>query len=180
MIKDDKKYAGTAGWGWARWKGNELKPYGKTLTFTQECVNCHQPMKDNDFVFTPTLADADRPDKVVSGAQQQLIATVIDNRHQTHTALFGNSVAVQHARSGATGAYPTGAILTLATWSQQEDKHWFGAKIPKHLQTVETVKVGTTTTYEGAQAPSWKQLPAADHSDRINYITHLKASVIFK
>lgn len=179
MIKDDKKYAGTAGWGWARWKGNELKPYGKTLTFTQECVSCHQPMKGNDFVFTPTMADADRPDKVVNGAPLQLITSVIDNKRRTHTVLFGNAIAVQHARSGAAGAYPAGAILTLATWSQQEDAHWFGAKIPQHLQTVETVKVGKTTTYEGHQAPSWKQLPAADHTDRINYMTHLKASVIF-
>ena len=179
MIKDDKKYASTAGWGWARWKGNDLKPYGKTLTFTQECVNCHQPMKDNDFVFTPTMADADRPDKVVSGAQQQLITSVIDNKKQTHTVLLGNGIAVQHARSGAAGAYPAGSVLTLATWSQQEDTHWFGAKIPAHLQTVETVKVGATTTYENYQAPSWKQLPTTDQSDRINYITHLRASVIF-
>lgn len=52
MIKDDQKYAATKGWGWARWKGPELKPYGKDILFTTECINCHRPMKDNDFVFT--------------------------------------------------------------------------------------------------------------------------------
>ena len=55
MIKDAKKYASTAGWGWARFKGNDLKPYGKTATFTTECINCHSPVKDNDNVFTPPL-----------------------------------------------------------------------------------------------------------------------------
>lgn len=52
MIKDDKKYADTKGWGWARWKTPELKPYGKDKMFTMECINCHRPVKDNDFVFT--------------------------------------------------------------------------------------------------------------------------------
>lgn len=179
MIKDDKQFAGTAGWGWARWKGNDLKPYGKTLTFSQECINCHRPMKGNDLVFTEPMADADRPDKVLNMQQQQLISSVIDKKRQTHSVLYGNNVAVQHARSGAAGLYPAGAVLRLATWSQQEDTHWFGAKVPEHLQTVEMVKVGTTPAYEAYQAPGWKQMPAADHSDRIDYITHLKASVIF-
>ena len=52
MLKDSKKYATTGGWGWARWTGMEQKPYGANADFTQECVACHQPMKNNDLVFT--------------------------------------------------------------------------------------------------------------------------------
>jgi cytochrome c553 len=55
MIKDDSKYKATAGWAWARFKTPALVPYGKTSTFTMECVNCHRPMKDNDFVFTAPI-----------------------------------------------------------------------------------------------------------------------------
>lgn len=55
MIKDDKKYAGTAGWGWARFKTPKLIPYGKNVLFTQECINCHQPVSGQDFVFTPPI-----------------------------------------------------------------------------------------------------------------------------
>ena len=55
MIKNSKKYASTKGWGWARWLGMQLKPYGKDASFSKECQNCHQPMKDNDFVFTMPL-----------------------------------------------------------------------------------------------------------------------------
>lgn len=52
MIKDAKKYASTKGWGWARWRGMDLKPYGENAIFTAECIACHKPMKNNDYVFT--------------------------------------------------------------------------------------------------------------------------------
>jgi hypothetical protein len=52
MVKDAKKYASTAGWGWGRWRGMDLKPYGKDAHFTDECVGCHTPVKGNDYVYT--------------------------------------------------------------------------------------------------------------------------------
>lgn len=55
MIKDSRKYADTHGWGFARFKTPQLIPYGKTATFTSECVGCHKPVADRDFVFTSPL-----------------------------------------------------------------------------------------------------------------------------
>lgn len=55
MIKDSKKYAKTEGWGWARWKGDDLRPYGNTVNFTTECISCHSPVRDNDNIFTIPL-----------------------------------------------------------------------------------------------------------------------------
>jgi hypothetical protein len=52
MIRDSHKYSATAGWGWARWRGTDLQPYGKTAHFTDECVGCHQPVSRNDYVYT--------------------------------------------------------------------------------------------------------------------------------
>ncbi len=52
MIRDSKKYAPTKGWGWGRWRGTDLKPYGKDAAFTAECVNCHEPVRQNDYVYT--------------------------------------------------------------------------------------------------------------------------------
>ena len=52
MLKDKTKYEQTGGWGYARWKGTKLKPYGKDAGFAQECVACHTPVKNNDYVFT--------------------------------------------------------------------------------------------------------------------------------
>ncbi|WP_293308997.1 cytochrome P460 family protein [Pedobacter sp. UBA5917] len=56
MIKNAKQYAHTKGWGWARWKGDNLLPYGKTVSFDTECISCHRPERDNDYVFTTPLA----------------------------------------------------------------------------------------------------------------------------
>ena len=52
MFKDAKKYAGTGGWGWARWLGQGQTPYGKDANFVQECMGCHTPVKGNDWMFT--------------------------------------------------------------------------------------------------------------------------------
>jgi hypothetical protein len=52
MVKNSEKYAATGGWGYARWLGQEQKPYGKDAAFVQECVGCHTPVKDSDWVFT--------------------------------------------------------------------------------------------------------------------------------
>jgi mono/diheme cytochrome c family protein len=52
MIRDREKYKATKGWGWARWRGTDLKPYGKDAAFSSECVNCHTPLRKNDYVFT--------------------------------------------------------------------------------------------------------------------------------
>ncbi|MGR8940557.1 MAG: cytochrome P460 family protein [Gammaproteobacteria bacterium] len=52
MIKNSAKYAKTRGWGFARWVGMEQKPYGQDESFVQECLACHDQVKDNDAVFT--------------------------------------------------------------------------------------------------------------------------------
>ena len=55
MIRDNKKYADTLGWGFARWRGADLKPYGKDATFTGECVGCHIALSKTDYVFTAPI-----------------------------------------------------------------------------------------------------------------------------
>lgn len=52
MFKDPRKYAGTGGWGFARWVGPGLKPYGGDADFARECFACHLPRKADDYVFT--------------------------------------------------------------------------------------------------------------------------------
>jgi len=52
MVRDSQKYASTKGWGWARWRGADLVPYGKDAAFTSECINCHNPVRNSDYVFT--------------------------------------------------------------------------------------------------------------------------------
>lgn len=62
MFKDAKKWASTGGWGYARWKGNKLNPYGKDASFAQECFGCHSPVKQRDYVFTTPALMPNMPD----------------------------------------------------------------------------------------------------------------------
>jgi mono/diheme cytochrome c family protein len=56
MTKDARKYASTEGWGFSRWRGADLKPYGKNAAFTNECTGCHAPLRHNDYVYTFPIA----------------------------------------------------------------------------------------------------------------------------
>jgi hypothetical protein len=58
MIRDSGKYGSTAGWGWGRWLGTDLKPHAKTAGFAQECVACHEPLRSNDYVYTVPIPRA--------------------------------------------------------------------------------------------------------------------------
>lgn len=52
MVKDAKKYKDTGGWGFARFVGSDLKPYGKDASFVNECFGCHVPVAKNDYIYT--------------------------------------------------------------------------------------------------------------------------------
>ena len=56
MMRDSQKYAATQGWGWARWRGSNLTPYGKNASFTNECIGCHAPLVSTDLVFTAPIS----------------------------------------------------------------------------------------------------------------------------
>jgi hypothetical protein len=151
MIKDRKKYASTAGWGWARWLGTDLRPFGQSSDFAESCVSCHTPMRGNDFVFTIPLKSYpthDSPEEVSSFAglpsnplQGEVITSTVDRRTSTMSTFFGNEPAVQTARTGPNAKYPAGSVLALVTWQEKEDPHWFGAEIPGEVKSVEYVVV---------------------------------------
>lgn len=55
MIKDSRKFASTLGWGFARWRGANLQPFGSDANFVQGCIGCHYPLSDRDYVFTSPI-----------------------------------------------------------------------------------------------------------------------------
>jgi mono/diheme cytochrome c family protein len=164
MQKDAARYRSTEGWGWGRWRGVDLKPYGANAAFVGECTSCHQPMRGNDFVYTLpiTAAHLDRAEIVNNPAAalpsslpyQPLtwgaITLYVDRQAHTMALLYGNDAAMQAVRerrataaagSASPVAYPAGAVLALVTWAQRDDPHWFGARIPDVPQSVEFVTV---------------------------------------
>lgn len=169
MLKNAQQYKSTEGWGWGRWRGTDLKPYGKDAGFVHECTGCHAPVRGNDFVYTLPMTNAQVPGNEIVNNQAaglsvnlpyqplgwNAITMYVDPNQHTMSTLFGNSAAMQtvSARGGASTGAPTyspGSVLGLVTWVQRDDPHWFGARIPSVPQSVEFVQVaaeGQTNEY---------------------------------
>lgn len=103
----------------------------------------------------------------------------------TASTLYGNDTAVAYARSTPGSTYPAGAVLALVTWSQRDDPHWFGAKIPGSPQTVEFVVIADQpgaqpaySLYRGAPLARVDGIAADQAASRIDYITHQRAAVM--
>ena len=60
MKRDSKKYRSTAGWGWGRWLGPNLTPDAKTADLKNACIDCHTPLRYNDYVFTMPIKNQQR------------------------------------------------------------------------------------------------------------------------
>ncbi len=169
MQKDAHRYKDTEGWGWGRWRGMDLKPYGKDAHFTNECTGCHLPVRGNDYVYTqPITAAQVSGSEIVNNGAAALPATLpyqplrwsaitmyVDPQTHTMAILYGNDAAMQavHARGDVptlpqtAPAYPAGAVLALVTWAQRDDPHWFGARIPGSPQSVEFVQVAAPANH---------------------------------
>ncbi len=163
MVKNAGDYKDTEGWGWGRWRGLDLKPYGNDAHFVNECTGCHRPLRGNDYVYTmPVSAAKVSGDEVVNSAAAALPASLpyqplgwgaitmyVDPEKHTMATLYGNNAAMQALQARrAAPEYPAGAVLALVTWVQREDPHWFGARIPDRPKSVEFVQVAAQPVYQ--------------------------------
>jgi len=199
MVKDASAYKRTEGWGWGRWRGMNLKPYGASAGFVVECTSCHLPLRGDDYVYTlpMTRATANR-DEVVNTTASALPATLpyqplgwnaitlyVDPRTQTTAVLYGNDVAMRAAQArgdvppggSAAPVYPAGSVLALVTWTQRDDPHWFGARIPSVPQSVEFVEIaaGSVNQYRrfGGSGFEEQHLAGDAAAQRANFVLGL-------
>jgi hypothetical protein len=113
----------------------------------------------------------------------RVITSAIDHRDSTMYTVFGNDPAVQYARTNAKHDYPVGAIVSLVTWSQQEDPRWFGGRIPAAPKSVEfvTVRSGGVFAYEKYEGNPLKKTSAQEESSptgRAAYLIAQRAAVM--
>ncbi len=184
MIRDQKKYAATKGWGWARWRGAGLTPYGAEAGFSAECVGCHTPLRNSDYVFTKPLGSAALTGSLPwNPLQGSVIASLVDRRASTMSVLYGNDVAAQYARSNARPDYPPGSVLSLVTWTETEDSRWFGARIPGEVKSVQFVTVTggpndkPSCSYENYEGAPLRRTQASDGRSAA-YLLSLRAAVM--
>ncbi len=195
MEKGQARYKDALGWGWGRWRGMNLKPYGENVQFVSECTSCHLPMRGVDFVYTLPITEesTDRqevnamaaaiPDTVpVRPLEWNALTVFVDPRQKTIAALFGDETAARgvnaRGESPAAPVYPAGARLALVTWAEREDPHWFGGRIPSVVRSVEVVRVGpggTLPEYSRYEGTSLAEVHpgAEDVKARAEFVTHL-------
>jgi hypothetical protein len=191
MLKNARDYKDTEGWGWGRWRGVDLKPYGKDAHFVNECTGCHQPLRGNDFVYTIPITPAKvSGDEVVNNAAAALpvslpfqplgwsaITMYVDPKTHTTATLYGNGAAIEAVQTNRTvPAYPAGAVLALVTWAQRDDPHWFGARIPDRPLSVEFVQVaagGQPSGYRRFAGTGFAEDRGADTAQRTTFVLGL-------
>jgi Haem-binding domain/Cytochrome P460 len=197
MVKETRVYAQSEGWGWGRWRGAELKPYGMNSGFVTECTGCHAPMRGDDFVYTLPITRAKSSqneslnNKAAVWPQNlpyqplgwSVITLYVDPGSHTMAALYANDIAMHAARARSTDSsvstvLPSGSVFALVTWIQREDPHWFGGRIPDAPKSVEFVEASTSgkpigyRCYDGS-ALGKHGLPADVESKRIKLILTL-------
>ena len=99
------------------------------------------------------------------------------------STLYGNVLALQKTKD-LNAALVGGESFTLVTWKQQEDEHWFGAKIPGDLQSVEILKANPDgpqimINYQRYEGKDLVLNPDTSYnSERIKFMLGQRASVI--
>ena len=115
----------------------------------------------------------------------KIITSSVNHHNSTMSTLYGNDTAVAYARSAAGSGYPAGSVLALVTWSERDDPHWFGAKIPSNPQSVEFVSIpaqsGQQPSYEiyrGSPLERVATITPDQTAARIEYVTTQRAAVM--
>lgn len=188
MEKNSGLHKSTGGWVWGRWRGIELKPYGAHASVVRECTGCHMPVQGNDNLYTEPITQAQvAGSEIVNNNAAKLpaelpyqplswgvISMYLDPQKHTSSVLFGNKVALEAAKStdAQTVSYPAGSVLALVTWTQRDDPHWFGARIPDlpvSVEFLETSTRGLVEQYRKFGGPNLGEV----HTDAIESVARL-------
>jgi hypothetical protein len=119
--------------------------------------------------------------------QWNVITSCIDKQQATMSTLYGNDVAVRYARNNSQQEYPAGSVISLVMWTEVEDPHWFGAKMPGQVKSVEFVSVSagpdnqTANSYEDYEGSPLRKIASPvgpSPATRAAYLLSRRASVM--
>jgi hypothetical protein len=102
-------------------------------------IGCSQP---NARVKTRFNREAEASGELpYNPLQWEVIASTLNHNDRTLATVLGNNQAISYARKNASHEYPAGSVLSVITWSQEEDPRWFGGNIPGNVRSVEFLEV---------------------------------------
>jgi hypothetical protein len=162
MVKDASRYKATEGWGWGRWRGLDLKPYGNDAGFVNECTGCHQPLRGDDYVYTMPIAG---PIAAGSARGAEVVNSRAASFGQTPLPLTWRPMTLFVDRKALTISvlFSNANTLALVTWSERDDPHWFGARIPDQPVSVEILRLGSA-----ANGGSYQRLNGSGQSEQLS------------
>lgn len=113
----------------------------------------------------------------------KVVNSSINQKKATMSTLYGNDNALNALK--ADSGIRTNEVLAFVTWKQKEDEHWFGARIPGDLQSLELIKTTkddsgndqiTYQRFEGSKLTLRKD--TIGNAQSIKYIFEQKPSVM--
>jgi hypothetical protein len=113
----------------------------------------------------------------------KVITSFVNKAKGTASTLYGNDLALKSAING-NKTVTANEVFTLVTWKQQDDDHWFGAKIPSDVESVEVIKTassgnGVVVNYEQLNGKELVvKTDTVGQAERIKYILEQKPSVL--
>jgi hypothetical protein len=113
----------------------------------------------------------------------KVITSFVNKTNSTASTLYGNDLALKSAIAG-NKAVPANEVFTLVTWKQQDDEHWFGAKIPSDVESVEVIKTAASgnsvaVNYERLEGKELaSKTDTLGQAERVKYILGQKPSVM--
>ena len=118
--------------------------------------------------------------------QWEVIASTLNHNDHTLATVLGNDRAIACTRKNATHAYAAGSVLSVITWSQEEDPRWFGGNIAGNVRSVEFPEVqsgqdhGTYlyTMYRGSPLRKLVSTEEKSPTGRAAYILGQRAAVM--
>ncbi len=127
-----------------------------------------------------------RGDLPMDPLQWGVITVGANPEESAMSTLFGNDIAVQYSRKDSAGNYPPGSVLSFVTWQRQEDGHWFGARMPARVKSVEFVEFASSE--EGHSAARYRlysgyplkeaESPKDRTDARVKQLVSLRAAVM--
>ena len=110
---------------------------------------------------------------------EKVLTASINTKDSTMATLYANKIAWGYAVGSNDKNFPPGAVLYQVTWRQKPDSVWFGANIPKEIQSIERISYTSTgaANYELYAGHPLRRSTATPDTARIAYIAGQKVTL---
>jgi hypothetical protein len=182
MTKNNAQFRESKGWGFAKFNGIQLKPYGHTPLFNSTCYNCHKIADNNDYIFNLPLQNEAGVRPMFDAGDLTVITTFANRNQKTMSVFYGNNAARKSSLTGYQ-THSAGEILKLVTFKQENNKYWYGSYINGAVQSIETITAngndanGLTYTLMQGKVPVNTNGQTMTVNERITDILSHKPSV---